>query len=491
MVNTGSHYPATDVKDTALRSRQLQKLLSEVELGDQRPSRLLRRMRDLVRTKIPDNTLRVMWTGHLPTAVRAVLAVSDTKDLDNLAAVADKIIENTRPLVDVNEVTLSMNHAPSASHKSEADVDRIVEVISKLSMVVKRMGRTQPSWHETHGQRSQSRTPSRSRRTAVGQEPAERQPRHCRTKARKCNHATGHRKRKTIQTKRETPSHSVVHHIEITGPPVFVKARPLQPDRYRRAKEEFQTMMDMGICRPSKSPRASPLHVVPKKDGQIRPWGDYRRLNAVTKSDRSHLPKAAEYQEILNKHIHGVNKKDKTPIDWTPNDERACEKCKVSLQSAVTSDASNTAVGAVLQQFLNNSSQPLGFYSNKLSDTQQKYSAYDRELLAIYMVIKHFRNQIEGRQLTIYTDHKPITYAFAKIGTDSETPRRNAVADALARVDEITCPTTINFEELSAAQSDDATLTHLLQDTDSSAKLKRIFYLPVKLPLFVISLQKR
>ncbi|GBP65992.1 Transposon Tf2-8 polyprotein [Eumeta japonica] len=159
-------------------------------------------------------------------------------------------------------------------------------------------------------------------------------------------------------------------------------------------------------------------------------------------------------------------------------------------------DASNTAVGAVLQQFVNDSWQPLGFYSSKLSDTQQKYSAYDRELLAIYMAIKHFRNQIEGRQLTIYTDHKPITYAFAKIGTDSETPRRtrqllfisefttdirhvsgegNAVADALSRVDAITCPTTINFEELSAAQSDDATLTHLLQDTDSSAKLKRIF----------------
>ncbi|GBP78798.1 Transposon Tf2-9 polyprotein [Eumeta japonica] len=159
-------------------------------------------------------------------------------------------------------------------------------------------------------------------------------------------------------------------------------------------------------------------------------------------------------------------------------------------------DASNTAVGAVLQQFVNDSWQPLGFYSSKLSDTQQKYSAYDRELLAIYMAIKHFRNQIEGRQLTIYTDHKPITYAFAKIGRDSETPRRtrqllfisefttdirhvfgegNVVADALSRVDEITCPTTINFEELSAAQSDDATLIHLLQDSESSAKLKLIF----------------
>ncbi|GBP51869.1 hypothetical protein EVAR_88574_1 [Eumeta japonica] len=112
-------------------TRQLQKFLSEVELGDQGPSQLLQRMRDLARTKIPDDILRVLWTGHLPTAVRAVLAVSDTKDLNNLAAVADKIIENTRPLVGVNEVTSSMNHAPSASHKSEADVNPIIKEISK------------------------------------------------------------------------------------------------------------------------------------------------------------------------------------------------------------------------------------------------------------------------------------------------------------------------------------------------------------------------
>ncbi|GBP11415.1 hypothetical protein EVAR_92922_1 [Eumeta japonica] len=72
---------------------------------------------------------------------------------------------------------------------------------------------------------------------------------------------------------KKTPSHYIVHHIETTGPPVFATARPLQSDRYRREKE-FQIMIDMEICTSSKNPYAGPLHVVSKKDRQIRPCGD-------------------------------------------------------------------------------------------------------------------------------------------------------------------------------------------------------------------------
>jgi hypothetical protein len=41
-------------------------------------------------------------------------------------------------------------------------------------------------------------------------------------------------------------------------------------------------------------------------------------------------------------------------------------------------------MGAVLQQNIQNSWQPLAFFSRKFSPAQQKYSAYDRELLAMY-----------------------------------------------------------------------------------------------------------
>ncbi|KAL0860796.1 hypothetical protein ABMA27_009340 [Loxostege sticticalis] len=78
-------------------TRQFQKLLDEMELGNQKPSQLLRRMKDLARNKIPDATLQIMWNRHLPPAVQAVLAATEVTDLDRLAEVADKVTEATRP----------------------------------------------------------------------------------------------------------------------------------------------------------------------------------------------------------------------------------------------------------------------------------------------------------------------------------------------------------------------------------------------------------
>ena len=86
-------------------------------------------------------------------------------------------------------------------------------------------------------------------------------------------------------------------------------------------------------------------------------------------------------------------KSPKTKLVWTDAAVSAYERSKEKLFSPVllahpkpkaklslTTDASDIAIGAVLAQ---EDGRPLGFFSRKLTSAQQKYSAFDKELLGI------------------------------------------------------------------------------------------------------------
>lgn len=87
-------------------------------------------------------------------------------------------------------------------------------------------------------------------------------------------------------------------------------------------------------------------------------------------------------------------------------------KSAVSHYQLVT-DASQYAVGAALNQMIDNKPVPIGFFSRKLSQTQTRYSTFDRELLAAFLAVLHFKPYIEGRNVTLFTDHKPLQSAFS------------------------------------------------------------------------------
>ncbi|CAG4969802.1 unnamed protein product [Colias eurytheme] len=150
-------------------------------------------------------------------------------------------------------------------------------------------------------------------------------------------------------------------------------------------------------------------------------------------------------------------------------------------------DASDFSIGAVLNQWEGNSWKPLGYFSKRLSEPQKKYSTYDKELLAIYSGIVYFRDLIEGRNLTVYTDHKPLTFALSKLSSNKELPRRarqllyiseftsdiqhiqgteNQVADALSRIESIVCPSSSEYVEVARAQATDAELADLMKTND-------------------------
>ncbi|UYV83674.1 hypothetical protein LAZ67_23002033, partial [Cordylochernes scorpioides] len=212
---------------------------------------------------------------------------------------------------------------------------------------------------------------------------------------------------------------------------------------------------------------------------------------------RTFLNNAAETQAILHEYLRGAKKKDRSEIKWTKEAEVQFEKCKQALANtallaypdtelpiSLCTDASDRAVGSVLQQLDNNNWKPIAFFSKKLNPAQCNYSTYDRELLAIYLSIKFFKHLLEAREFTILTDHKPLIYAF-KQKNEKASPRQlrhlqyisqfstdikyikgtdNIVADALSRVVAIT---TIDYEEIAKEQTGDSELQNLISKNTS------------------------
>jgi RNase H-like domain found in reverse transcriptase len=115
-------------------------------------------------------------------------------------------------------------------------------------------------------------------------------------------------------------------------------------------------------------------------------------------------------------------------LEVTPAMTTAVEQAKAALaaatglahpmphaQLALVTDASDSHVGAVLQQRESKAWRPLSFFSQKLSPAQSRYSTFDRKLTAVFAALRHFRFMLEGRQFHVVTDHKPLVAALGRV----------------------------------------------------------------------------
>ncbi|GFU88589.1 retrovirus-related Pol polyprotein from transposon 17.6 [Trichonephila clavipes] len=221
---------------------------------------------------------------------------------------------------------------------------------------------------------------------------------------------------------------------------------------------------------------------------------------------RRFLPKAAEQQYLLSEFLKGSKgKKDSKPLNWSSEAITAFQRYKQALADAALLahpspsaplalhvDASDYAIGGALHQVVDSELQPLAFFSRKPTSSEKSYSAYDRELLAIYSATRHFRFMLEARDFTVFTDHKPLTYAFRQ-KSDKCSPRQirqldfisqfttnivhipgsdNIAADVLSRVSAITFPSQIDYDCIAETQQTDQEL-HTLIASGISLELKK------------------
>ena len=112
---------------------------------------------------------------------------------------------------------------------------------------------------------------------------------------------------------------------------------------------------------------------------------------------------------------------DESKWPWTKECDDAFNELKNKLISApvlrapewsepfiVYTDASTYAMGAVLAQVQDDKECVIRYWSRVLNSAQKKYSATEREALAIVSAIREFHCYLGDRPFTVVTDHQPL-----------------------------------------------------------------------------------
>ena len=218
------------------------------------------------------------------------------------------------------------------------------------------------------------------------------------------------------------------------------------------------------------------LGYIVSKDGiktdekKIQKIRDFPRPNDVTQL-RGFLGLAGYYRRFIRdyaKHCKPMNKllaKDE-PFVWGKEQQKSFDKIKQKLITSpvliypdfnkpfrLYTDASNIALGAVLQQKSDDDKEhPVAFLSRTLNKLEQKYHSTELECLAVKWAVEKLSHYLKGRKFTIISDYKNLKWWFNNFKDDKSRRARwrifmqqydfdveykkgveNKVADALSR----------------------------------------------------------
>ncbi|XP_070391224.1 uncharacterized protein [Dermacentor albipictus] len=191
---------------------------------------------------------------------------------------------------------------------------------------------------------------------------------------------------------------------------------------------------------------------------------DLRSVLGLFNYYREYIP---EYSKVVRPLTDLTARRIPKVIPWNEEAENAFCAVKNVLASLpqlvapdhdneflLTTDASEIAVGACLSQLVEGEQKPVAFLSKKLTASQAKWSAIEREAFAVVWALGRLDTWLFGAKIKVATDHNPLTFLAGSASTSPRLMRwslalqkyeleivhikgtANRCADALSRLDD-------------------------------------------------------
>ncbi|GFU78115.1 uncharacterized protein TNCV_5003981 [Trichonephila clavipes] len=143
-------------------TQKIKKLLTDLQLGDEKASHLLRKMKELSNGQLQDDFLQSLWLQRMPPHIQTVLSAS-SEPLDKLAIIADKVSE----VVGASSTICAAKTVPppsqSSSCSAQSTMDSLARQIQELSLQVAELTRERNSSRHQRYSSDHRRSHSRSR----------------------------------------------------------------------------------------------------------------------------------------------------------------------------------------------------------------------------------------------------------------------------------------------------------------------------------------
>jgi len=114
--------------------QEMRTLLRGIELGEKKPSQLLRDMKALAGENATEGLLRTLWLQRMPMRIQEMILIFDGANLEKLAECADKLVDYLTT-VDIHAVQTT---APNPQDPVQLLIKQVAALSTKMEKFTKR-----------------------------------------------------------------------------------------------------------------------------------------------------------------------------------------------------------------------------------------------------------------------------------------------------------------------------------------------------------------